>query len=470
MNLRKLKTDILKQIAPKHSPAPSDPNRINILTVDGELSLPPSNETKHTLVVGATGSGKSMLIAQFIDNIQRRGDRAVVLDLKGEFTSFFYRPGIDMILNPLDERTIKWTVANDINFKLLKADAEVISNSLINDLGANSENEKFFLQAGKNVLKGLIYHALSSGTTTNRNLADTIFTDDYEKIKEMLQAVEAIDALSALGDNRGSQADGVLATAHTWSRAIELLSDMDGDFSIAEWIKNGKGLIFLNANQKYQNIVNPLARFFIDFLLNTLLGLGQDINRRIFIILDEFPNLAAIPSLISILGIGRSAGASVVAGCLDFGLVDQKYGQNAKTTLMNAMNTLFLLRVLEPNTAEYLSKAIGESEVEDYHTTSNLSENSNFDAIGIQNNHRNERLILPTEFTGLKDLEFYFKTLKYLSKSKLVLTKRAAVNPAFVPIQQAIRLREAKELTPPVKGKSKAAVTEKASGKTVDFS
>jgi type IV secretory pathway TraG/TraD family ATPase VirD4 len=468
MNYTNLKNEVMDflQLTPKYS---ADAYRVNIKTADGILSLPPSTETKHALAVGATGSGKSQLIAQYIGEIIRRGDRGVVLDLKGEFTSYFYRPGIDMILNPLDTRSIKWSIANDINFNLLKADAEVISNSLINDLGANSENEKFFLQAGKNVLKGLIYFALANNTKSNKDIFETIFIENYELIKEMLSRVGAIDALSALGDKRSAQADGVLATAHTWSRAIELLSDMDGDFSIEEWIKNGKGLIFLNASQKYSNIVAPLARFFVDFLLNILLGLGQDLKRRIFIILDEFQNVSAIPSLLSILTLGRSAGASIVAGTQDFGLIDQRYGQNAKTTLINAMNTLYLLRILEPNTAEYLSRAIGESEVEDYSTSSSLSMDDQWDRVNINNNRRNERLVMPIQLTELRDLEFYIKTLKFMGKSKLQLIKRKPVQPAFIPISQEIILREL-EQDEPDEEKEISITAEKENEKDFNFS
>ena len=424
-------------------------SRIEIKTVDGIMSLPPNTETKHTLAVGATGAGKTQLIEQYVDNLIQRGDKGVILDLKGEFTAKFYRPGVDFILNPLDQRSVKWTISNDINFNLLKADSEVISNSLINDLSAQSENEKFFLQSAKNVLRALIYFTYASGFKLNSDLNKKIFSG-YEDIKAMLEAVKAIDSLSALGDKPSPQSDGVLATAHVWSRAIDLLSNMDGDFSIENWIKNGEGLIFLNASQKYQNIVSPVARFFIDFLLNILLGLGQDLERRIFIILDEFQNLSAIPSLLTILTLGRSAGASVIAGTQDFGLIDQKYTQNAKTTLLNAMNTLFLLRIIEPNTAEYLSKAMGESEVEDYTTSSSLSMNENWDRINIQSNRRNERLVMPIDLSSLGDLEFYFKNKKYMAKSKLKLTIRENKQPAFLPISQEISVSE------PLKSASRA--------------
>lgn len=426
--------------------APGIPSRINLATHDGVLSIPPSCEPKHMMAVGAIGSGKTTLIRQIISEIRRRGDKAVILDLKGEFTSYFYRPGIDMILNPLDQRTIKWTISNDVNFGLLSADAEVISNSLINDLSAQSENEKFFLQSAKNVLRGLIYYAYASGIKDNAALADVIFSD-YEKIKEMLAAVSATDALSALGEKRSAQADGVLATAHVWSRAINLLSGMDGEFSMEKWLgEPGGGIIFLNASQKYQNIVSPLARFFIDFLLNTLMGMGQDLKRRVFVVLDEFQNIAAIPSLITLLALGRSAGASVIAGTTDFGLIDQKYGPNAKTTLVNSMNTLFLFKIIEPNTAEYISRALGESEVEDYSTSSSLSADESWDRVNIQSNRRMERLVLPAQLSELrvhkdKYLEVYVKILNYLSKIRLTLLKNEPCQPAFLTITQPLKLR-----------------------------
>ena len=171
-------------------------SRIEIKTVDGIMSLPPNTETKHTLAVGATGAGKTQLIEQYVDNLIKRGDKGVILDLKGEFTAKFYRPGVDFILNPLDKRSVKWTISNDINFNLLKADAEVISNSLINDLSAQSENEKFFLQSAKNVLRALIYFTYASGFKLNSDLNKKIFSG-YEDIKAMLEAVKAIDSLSA---------------------------------------------------------------------------------------------------------------------------------------------------------------------------------------------------------------------------------------------------------------------------------
>ena len=436
--------------------------KICIKTENGNLYLPPSLEIKHTLAVGAVGSGKSQFISQVIENLIRRGDKAVILDLKGEFTSYFYRPGIDMILNPLDTRSIKWSIANDINFDLLQADAEVISNSLINDLSAQSENEKFFLTAGKNVVRGLVYYALSRGKKTNKELSEIIFSE-YEKIKEMLASIDATAALSALGEKRGAQADGVIATAHTWSRAIELLADSDGGFCITDWIKSDKGgLIFLNASQKYQNIVSPLARFFVDFLLNILLGLGQDLNRRVFIVLDEFQNLSAIPSLLSILALGRSAGAAVIAGTQDFGLIDQKYGQNAKTTLVNAMNTLVIMKIIEPNTADYLSRALGESEIEDYSTSSSLSMDESWDRVNIAANRRQERLVLPLEMSALKPLEFYIKCLEYIGKLKLELVRRKPVQPDFLPIKQAIISKVEKKELNLKKGVEKNAEIEKS--------
>jgi len=48
------------------------------ITIDG-MPLIAGTETKHILVHGSTGSGKTQLISKLLDNIRRRGDRSIYL-------------------------------------------------------------------------------------------------------------------------------------------------------------------------------------------------------------------------------------------------------------------------------------------------------------------------------------------------------------------------------------------------------
>ena len=61
-----------------------------------------NSETLHSLVTGATGTGKSVAILDLLDQIRQQGKRAAVYDPTGQFIETFYRPGKDIILNPLD--------------------------------------------------------------------------------------------------------------------------------------------------------------------------------------------------------------------------------------------------------------------------------------------------------------------------------------------------------------------------------
>ena len=59
---------------------------------------------KHIQIMGDTGTGKSTIIKQLLQQIASRGELAIVYDPAGEFTETFYNEGRgDWILNPLDK-------------------------------------------------------------------------------------------------------------------------------------------------------------------------------------------------------------------------------------------------------------------------------------------------------------------------------------------------------------------------------
>ena len=76
----------------------------------GEVPLIKDSETKHILITGTTGSGKSVCMMEILDQIRNRGNRAILYDDSGTFISHYYRKGQDIILNPLDERCPVWNI------------------------------------------------------------------------------------------------------------------------------------------------------------------------------------------------------------------------------------------------------------------------------------------------------------------------------------------------------------------------
>jgi hypothetical protein len=69
------------------------------------LSVRKQEESSHFLLMGDTGTGKSSLIRQMVEQIADRGEAAIVYDPALEFAPQFFTPERgDKILNPLDTR------------------------------------------------------------------------------------------------------------------------------------------------------------------------------------------------------------------------------------------------------------------------------------------------------------------------------------------------------------------------------
>ena len=73
------------------------------------VPYPERTETQHTIVSGTTGSGKTVLISDLVQQIRQRGDRCVIYDKMGSYTQAFFDPERDVLLNPLDARAPRWS-------------------------------------------------------------------------------------------------------------------------------------------------------------------------------------------------------------------------------------------------------------------------------------------------------------------------------------------------------------------------
>ena len=73
------------------------------------MPYPERTETQHTIVSGTTGSGKTVLISDLVQQIRQRGDRCVIYDKMGSYTQAFFDPERDVLLNPLDDRAPRWS-------------------------------------------------------------------------------------------------------------------------------------------------------------------------------------------------------------------------------------------------------------------------------------------------------------------------------------------------------------------------
>ena len=100
------------------------------ITVAGR-AVPSRTRAKHFKLIGTTGTGKSTAIREILSAALARGDRAVIADPDGGYLRrFFDASRGDTILNPFDERSVRWDLFAEIKTPY---DVEQLARSLIPD-------------------------------------------------------------------------------------------------------------------------------------------------------------------------------------------------------------------------------------------------------------------------------------------------------------------------------------------------
>jgi len=79
----------------------------------GNMPLVKDSETRHFLIMGSTGSGKTNLVHNLLPQVKQKDQPAIVIDQTGEIIARYYNPERgDIIFNPFDGRSKNGAVAN----------------------------------------------------------------------------------------------------------------------------------------------------------------------------------------------------------------------------------------------------------------------------------------------------------------------------------------------------------------------
>lgn len=393
------------------------------------IKYPFAAETKHTLVVGRLGSGKTLCLSSVIQQLINAQKKGVIYDFKGDYLPRFCDPKRDLIFNPLDTRSVAWNVFNDIETLM---DIESISNSLIPPTQSN-DTEKFFADAARSVLSGLMLHCLKSGQANNAALWKLINLP-ATKIANILEK-ENHRGFVYVQDGTGKQAIGVHSTLMQFASAFQYMPS-SGDFSVERFLKDQTPrFLFVTNYPKIQDTIKPVLSLLIDLISVRFLSFNDDLNRRFYAFLDEFGTLQRLSSIVRMLTLSRSKGGSVWLGIQDIGQIDKLYGQELRQAIVNACATSVMLAVADSTTAEFLSARVGEAEIEEAEESQSMGPDDFRDGINIAKRKRTEKVVMPAEFLSLPERTAYVKIPNF----DVVKTEFEIVN--YEEREEAITLR-----------------------------
>jgi hypothetical protein len=373
----------------------------------GQVPIPFYVETRHILMVGSTGAGKSQAMYQIAGKIRSRGDRALVLDLNGALLSRFGKNG-DQLLNPLDKRSVEWNPFLDI---VDKGDVESLVKATIPSVQGEAEEWRGY---ARTVMQAVL---LQLKGTEDAQPSRVVYFATHAGIKELAKLCEGTAAQRYFEKGSEKLLSNTLTVLSEGVRSWAELQD-GGTFSMRQWIREGTGWLFVNVRDKEFDLMCPLMSSWVWLAITESLSLPEDDTRRLWFLLDELASYNQLPKLNEALSKLRKYGGCVVAALQDVAQLDFIYGPAQARSLRNCFSTYIALRCEDPDTADYAARRVGgeqEIEKERVSTTSapqSRSQTRTVDAASRQ-------ALLGSEISQLPDLAAYLKVSGDYSAAKI---------------------------------------------------
>ncbi len=374
------------------------------------VPLKKNSETQNISIIGTTGVGKTTAMIELMQQTRAKCQKAVVYDKKGCFVQQFYRPGKDIILNPLDSRSPAWNVWADCKDG---ADFETMAQALIPEHQSNSD--PFWTSAARTIFAAVCQQLKKRKMCTMSALLEPIFTDP-ESAESLSALLKGTIAETLVSEKIDKTALSIKATLSTYCKSLMFLRGLDEKneaiFSIRDWINNNdedSWLFFSVVDNLKMPMLRPLISVWLDVAARSLLTLPLNRDRRIWLYYDELGSAHKLPSLEMVLSEGREYGACNVMSLLDRAQLIERYGINSSNTILSLFNTNVLFRTNSEDTAKWMSGLLGKQEIIERRESVSMGANEIRDGVTLGDERRIEPIVLDAEFTSLADMHAYLR-------------------------------------------------------------
>lgn len=349
------------------------------------------NGEYHTVVIGASGSGKSQCIVKPLVNLlAKKGESMIITDPKGElYTSAAHRLkdlGYNVIVlnfrDPLNGNA--WNPLT-LPYQYMKMGNMDKATELLDDVALNilydpnNKGEPFWEKSAADFFSGLALGLFQDAkeeeininsisymsTVGEERLGPSNYTKEYFTLKgESSSAYTfAANTINAPSDTKG----GIMSTFRQKIRLFasrENLSEMLGhsDFSVLD-IGRQKTAVFIVIHDE-KTTYHALATIFIKQAYETLIDVAQKNGGKLPIrtnfILDEFANMPPLKDVDSMVTAARSRDMRFTFIIQNFAQLNDVYGKEVAEVIRgNCGNTIYLISS-ELAALEEISKMCGE--------------------------------------------------------------------------------------------------------------
>lgn len=345
----------------------------------------------HYLVMGATGSGKTVIVAKPMIKLLAKHDESMILtDPKGELyeetAAMLKEKGYNIIvLNFRDpQRGSCWNPMT-LPYQLYRDGNQDKSIEILDDLALNilydenNSKDDFWQKTGADYFTGLALGLFEDGTPEQINLnsinlmaslGEDRLGGNNNYIKEYFNGKDPSKPAYINASGTVYTADetkqGILST---FKQKIKLFSSRENlsemlassDFDMRD-IGRKKTAVFLIV-QDEKKTLHPLATIFIKQCYETLIDVAQEsggkLPFRTNFILDEFANMPPLKDVTTMVTAARSRKIRFTFIIQNFAQLSQVYGKENGDTIRGNCNLVYLISS-ELAALEEISKMCGE--------------------------------------------------------------------------------------------------------------
>ena len=350
------------------------------------------NGEDHYLVMGATGSGKTVIVAKPMIKLLAKHDESIILtDPKGELyessAALLKEAGYNIItLNFREPQKGNAWNPMTLPYKLYKEGNQDKAIELLDDLALNilyeekSSGDPFWEKTAADYFTGLALGLFEDGNENQVNINSVNLMSSLGEerfggpnnnyIKEYFNAKDPSKAAYINASGTVFTADdtkqGIIATFKQKMKLFSERANLSEMLSYSNFdmrdIGRKKTAVFLIV-QDEKKTLHPLATIFIKQCYETLIDVAQEnggkLPFRTNFILDEFANMPPLKDVTTMVTAARSRLIRFTFIIQNFAQLTQVYGKENGDTIRGNCNLLYLISS-EIAALEEISKMCGE--------------------------------------------------------------------------------------------------------------
>jgi type IV conjugative transfer system coupling protein TraD len=393
----------------------------------GGMPLVKDSETSHILITGTTGAGKTTCMYELLPQIRKKNQPAIVIDYTGTIVSKYYDSSRgDIVIGSCGERNIPEDQSHSWDFWKEVEDEHnlaIIANSLFADKGGGYD--EMWNNASKQFFKDAVHATVAQAKTENtypkmQDLYTLLARDKLAVVNKKLKGCASSAMLDPANDKTAMSIRTNTIAFIDW---MENFIERENKCSITSWFEllrndgtaDNKSAsqtgswIFLRASPKERTTLRTFYSMLLDLSINRLMELGPDMDRRVWMIIDELPALKKLPSLSIALSEFRKYGGCVMASVQSPHQLFDIYGQNLAYSMLDQFNTKFIFRTDEHNFASYICKGFGEIEYKESSENFSYGAHEMRDGVSFTMLEKKKPILTSADLANLGNLEAYVK-------------------------------------------------------------